>query len=278
MTEAGAHDHDPSSRGSGGSTLDVIGAVGLIGVGEIASAIVDGLCEGRDEAPPVYLSPRNAETAAALAARYPSVRVCRDNQEVVDASATVILSVRPDIAVHVLDELRIPEGRLLVSAVAGLTHESVRQSTGEHVTVVRAIPLPSVRQREGVTAIFAPDARASELFDGLGGTLAVDEAAAFDAIQATTATLPTHLAYLSAIAVWLDSHGVRGPAAEGYVRSMFRGLAGALDDGSRSLSELALAHETPAGINEQLRSAWFTNTNRDELAHTLDDVLARLRP
>lgn len=59
---------------------------------------------------------------------------------------------------------------------------------------------------------------------------------------------------------------------------MFRGLAGALDDGSRSLSELALAHETPAGINEQLRSAWFTNTNRDELAHTLDDVLARLRP
>jgi pyrroline-5-carboxylate reductase len=55
--------------------LDPEPAVGFIGVGEIAAAMVDGLCAGTDTIS-VYLSPRGADTGAALARRYPQVQVC----------------------------------------------------------------------------------------------------------------------------------------------------------------------------------------------------------
>jgi hypothetical protein len=45
------------------------------------------LCDGVDDAPAVALSPRNAQRAAALAARHPSVSVAADNQAVIDGAA-----------------------------------------------------------------------------------------------------------------------------------------------------------------------------------------------
>ena len=45
--------------------------VGIIGVGEIAGAIVDGLCTDPRGAPEVWLSPRGEATSEALARRYP---------------------------------------------------------------------------------------------------------------------------------------------------------------------------------------------------------------
>ena len=85
-------------------------AYGVLGVGEIAGAMVTGLCEGVDDAPTVLLSPRNAERSAALAARYPSVAVAADNQAVVDGCATLVLSLRPQDARAILGELRFRRG------------------------------------------------------------------------------------------------------------------------------------------------------------------------
>jgi pyrroline-5-carboxylate reductase len=71
---------------------------GIIGVGAIAAAIVTGLCESGSDAPSIVLSPRNADRAADLAARFPTVRVARSNQEVIDGSAVVLLCIRPQDA------------------------------------------------------------------------------------------------------------------------------------------------------------------------------------
>jgi len=62
---------------------------GVLGVGSIATAIVNGLCDGVVEPPKIVLSPRNAERAAELVGRLPSVRLATDNQQVVDDSDVV---------------------------------------------------------------------------------------------------------------------------------------------------------------------------------------------
>ena len=49
-------------------------SIGIIGVGEIAGAIVDGLCSRPEEAPAILLSPRNRTTAGELAALLPIAR------------------------------------------------------------------------------------------------------------------------------------------------------------------------------------------------------------
>lgn len=57
--------------------------IGILGVGEIAEAIVDGL-SATARSPLIRVSPRGASTAYTLATKYPDVAVCPDNQTVVD--------------------------------------------------------------------------------------------------------------------------------------------------------------------------------------------------
>lgn len=251
-------------------------AIGIIGVGEIASAIVDGLCSNVEQPPTVLLSPRNKSIADELARRHHTVRVCADNQEVIDNAEIVLLTIRPDIVSEVLDNLQVRDDQIVISALAGVSHETLRQSLGERVTIVRAIPLPSVRLRLGVTAIYPAHPEVEQLFDSLGGTLAVDDPEALDAIQATTATISTYLHYLASVATWLAEQGIPDTEAERYVRDMFFGVTAGLPDRARSLPILAAAHETPAGINEQLRRAWFDEENGAALASALDDIFTRL--
>lgn len=254
--------------------MTLVRALGVVGTGEIAAAVVDGLCGGSGRPPDVHLSPRNREVARALATRHPTVHVCADNQEVVDHAGIVLLAVRPQVVGEVLAELRVPAGRVVVSAVAGLSHATLRRALGDAVPVVRAIPLPAVRRRQGVTALHPAHPEAQELFGRLGRTLVVDDEDALTATQAATATLSTYVHLVATIATWLTAQGVGRHEAEAYVRAMFHGVD--LASPTQTLAELAGGYETPGGINEQLRRTWFAEPSRAALGAALDDVRDRL--
>jgi pyrroline-5-carboxylate reductase len=163
-----------------------------------------------------------------------------------------------------------------VSAVAGATHAAVRRHLGEDVTIVRAIPLPAVRHRNGITALFPLQPVVQAMFNALGGTVAVADEHAFATLSTTTATISAYLHYLGCIAGWAARQGVEPAAADRYVRSVFAGVGDGLSGHTGSLEELMTAHGTPSGINEQLRRSWFDSSTESALADALDAVLERV--
>jgi pyrroline-5-carboxylate reductase len=82
-----SHDHRTMEAGT-------VQRIGIIGVGEIGRAVVEGLRNGDGPSPDVFLSPRGARTAAELSERFAGVHVCADNQEVLDHSDVVLITVR----------------------------------------------------------------------------------------------------------------------------------------------------------------------------------------
>jgi pyrroline-5-carboxylate reductase len=247
----------------------------VLGVGAIGAAIVTGLCEDVDEAPRVLLSPRNVEIAGGLAESFASVDVAPDNQAVVDGAPVVIVCVRPQVAQTVLAELRFPADRVVISAMAGVPVNSLQRLVAPATDVARVIPLPSVARREGITPVHPPNAAATELFDRLGETVELADAQAFDAFSASTATIAAHFGYLNAIAAWLESQEIPGPAATRYVASIFAGLAEATRSGE-SFEQLAREHATAGGINEQFL-AWLEQGGTFEhVSAGLQRVLDRL--
>jgi pyrroline-5-carboxylate reductase len=247
----------------------------VLGVGAIGAAIVTGLCEDVDEAPRVLLSPRNVEIAGGLAESFASVDVAPDNQAVVDGAPVVIICVRPQVAQTVLAELRFPADRVVISAMAGVPVNSLQRLVAPATDVARVIPLPSVARREGITPVHPPNAAATELFDRLGETVELADAKAFDAFSAPTATIAAHFGYLNAIAAWLESQEIPGPAATRYVASIFAGLAEATRSGE-SFEQLAREHATAGGINEQFL-AWLEQGGTFEhVSAGLQRVLDRL--
>ena len=122
--------------------------IGIIGVGEIASAIVEGACAG-DDHPDFFLSPRSAERSARLANDFDRVEVCERNQDVIDRSELIILAVLPQQTEAVLAELDIPADRTVVSAIAGVSTQVLSPLLPQNPSIVRIIPLPPVRERRG---------------------------------------------------------------------------------------------------------------------------------
>ncbi len=260
--------------------------LGIIGVGEIASAIVDGLCAQTARAQTaqaptadgaaIVLSPRGAERSARLAEAYADVEVAATNQEVIDRSDLVLLAVLPQQVEEVLTELDVPAETTLVSAVAGVSVAALEALLPHRPEVVRVIPLPAVRERRGITAVHPGHAPVEALFDRLGGTVVAETEAMFSTLSATTATMSAHFAYLETITEWLIAQGWGRTDAEAVVRGQFVGLGTTLADTDTPIADLVAAHETPGGLNAQVRSEWMDEGNRQRLSVALDAVLARV--
>ncbi|MET8482866.1 NAD(P)-binding domain-containing protein [Streptomyces tendae] len=250
--------------------------VGIIGVGEIGRAVVTGLHHGGGAAPEVFLSPRSARTAAELSERHEGVTVCGDNQEVVDRSEIVILAMRREQCRDALAGVRVGDDRILVNVMAGMGNDNLRETLGTSAPVVRAIPLPAIRERRSVTVVYPSHPEVDSFFAQLGGALPVADEAAFDVLSALTGALTTHYAYLATLASWATGHGIAPDDADRYVRGLFQGVGRSLGDETRSLDRLAADHETPKGNNERIRTTWFDPANAAALTKALDGLLADL--
>ena len=257
---------------------DMPAALGVIGVGAIAEAIVTGLCEGQDAETSIHLSPRGAARASRLAARYPSVRVAESNQAAVERAEVVLLCVRPQDARAALADLSLRAGQGVISVIAGIPISELRTLVGPAEVIVRAIPLPAVARRSGVTAIHPPSPLAQAIFDPLGGVMAVDHERALEALSASTATLAAHLAYLDTISRWLTDQGIAEADATRYVASVFGGLSGSLLSAQpTNFGTLADEYATAGGLNEQFLAAVRDAGSFKIVEQALDEVADRLR-
>jgi len=227
---------------------------GFLGTGAIASAIVTGLCDGVADPPAIVVSPRSAAVAADLAARFGNVAVAASNQAVVDGSTVLVVGVRPQDAAAALRGLRIPADRTIISLMAGVSLATLADLAAPAHTIVRAIPLPAVARRQGITPIHPPNPAAAALFGPLGGVIAVAEAASFDAFSGATAAIASYFSYIGTVAAWLAQRGIPPHDASRYVAHMFAGLAPLLSTEQPDFAALADHHATRGGINEFLRT------------------------
>ncbi len=249
---------------------------GVLGVGSIAAAMVVGLCEGVERPPTVLLSPRNAATAAGLAQRFDSVSIAADNQAVVDGADVVLVAVLPGQIESVLTDLDFEERHAVVSVVAGVSVDDLRSWVAPATRVARSVPLPAVAGRDGLTPVYPPLPEAIALFDGLGGAIAVDDAATYEALTVSTATVAAHFAFLGAIADWLVAHGLGEADARRYVAATFAGATETIRAGTVDFDALIAEVATPGGLNEQFARHLREAGAVDAVGSGMDEVLARL--
>ena len=249
---------------------------GVLGVGALASAIVTGLCDGVDDPPPVLLSPRNADVAAALAARFPSVTVAADNQVVVDGSTTVIVCLRQAHA-GVLGKLAWRPDHVVVSAVAGLPLARLAGLVAPAGQVARAVPMPEVATRASVTPVHPPLPPVVALFDRLGGTLPIGDGDQFEAIFTALGTVAPFFEYLGVLAGFLTDHGLAAADAQRLVASSFAGVAGTLAGSDHpDFAELVKEYAPPGGGNAQFSALLHESGVFEATRRSLDTVHARL--
>lgn len=251
--------------------------LGFIGTGVITQAVVKGLIRFSVLFDSIALSPRNAEIAAGLAALDPRVRVCRDNQEVLDTSDVICLAVVPQITEEVLSGLQFGARHHVISFIAGIPIDKVRKLARATGAVVRAIPLPAVAEGKGSTVICPPDEIAKQLFLPLGEAVEVDGERQFDALSAVTATMASFYAVLEAQASWLVRQGLSYDAARAFLSGFCVGLAHDTTQTAQCFTAMIDHLMTPGGLNEQVHSELSERGTYTHFADALHRVFKRVR-
>lgn len=250
--------------------------LGIVGVGTIAVAVVEGLQSASDNNR-IVLSPRNSQRASLLASRFANVEVAPTNQAVLDASELVLLAVRPQIAHAVLSELQFRPDHRVVSFIPAVTLEYLRGITAPAQSVTRAVPLPSAARGQSPTVMYPPDPSLKALFAKLGLVIELDREEEFEAFTTATAIMSSYFRFAETVVTWMHREGVSEAKAHAFVSQILLGLAGATSASPQaSFAELTEEHQTPGGLNEQVLESITAAGFFTQLEHALDGVLARL--
>lgn len=236
--------------------IQALPTIGFIGTGDIASALITGFCERAAEVPyPFVVSPRNAQKAAALAAKYPDrVTVAASMQEVVDRSDWVVLSVLPQVGEEVCRSLRFRPEQKVITMLSDKLVDTVREWIGETAVLLHVIPLTFNAFCDGPIVIYPPNAEAAAIFGRIGTPVEVSEERQCAVLNAVTAYVVSMFTLMDNIVQWAETQGLSGEQAADYTTGFFRAVcqqAASVD--AAELHRLA-SETTPGGLNYMVKA------------------------
>lgn len=157
--------------------------IAIIGCGNLGASIANGLL-GRDDFDPknLTLTKRHVESLSDFATA--GVHVQRDNISAAANADIIILGVKPYNVTPILNEIKPalnPEKQLIISLATGITLAEMYQVIDHSSITFRAMPNIAADIQESVTCVCSQNANpdqiklVSELFDGIGFTIPIDE-------------------------------------------------------------------------------------------------------
>lgn len=231
----------------------------VIGVGNMARAIIAGITSAGIPVSKFYLFDKNSE----------AYKNYNDNSkfylmesipDAVKNSDCVLLSVKPQNYSEVISELKNIEGfekKLYISIGAGITAKSVSEELCG-AKVIRVLPNLPMTIGMGVSVICKNDAVAYDdfefvksVFDSAGTTTIIDESD-MNAIIGVTSSSPAYVfKFINAICCGAEAQGLRADAMLDVVCDMVIGSAMLLKQSADTPSELISKVASKGGTTEQ---------------------------
>ena len=251
--------------------------LGFIGTGKIASSVITGICKSKISFKKILISPRNKSIAKRLKQKFNKVTIAKNNQQIVDNSDWVFLSVTPTVGEKIIKELKFRSTQTVISFISTINLSQLKKSIKVKAKIIRAIPLPPISIKKGPVPICPPNKKVKAFFDKLGTTVEIKNENSSINFWSTSGMMAPFYQMLSTMTNWLVKRGVRRDNAQKYITSLFLALSeDAVVNSKKNLKYLVKESQTTKGLNEQgvkeLTKAGFYKS----LEKTLNSIYKRL--
>ena len=226
--------------------------LGFIGTGKISSSIINGIFKSKLKVKKIYISSRNINIAKKLAKKFRSIKVLKDNQEIIDKSSVIFLGITPNVGNKILPKLKFSKNKKIISLISTLNLEKLKSFT-KAKNIVRATPLPPIEIKRGPIIICPPNKFAKNIFKYLGKVLEIRNEKLSYKFWSTASLMAAFYEILNTSSKWLVKKGINKKFADTYIAELFLALSqDALNKSSQGYKKLVADSQTPKGLNMQV--------------------------
>ena len=226
--------------------------LGFIGTGKISSSIIYGIFKSKLKIKKIYISSRNTNIAKKLAKKFRSIRILKDNQEIVDKSSIIFLGITPIVGNKILPKLKFSKNKKVISLISTINLEKLKKFI-KVKNLVRVTPLPPIEIKRGPIIICPPNKFAKNIFKHLGKVLEIRNENLSYKFWSTASLMAAYYEILYTSSNWLVKKGINKKIADTYVAELFLALSqDALNKSSQGYKKLVAESQTPNGLNMQV--------------------------
>ena len=251
--------------------------LGFIGTGKITSAVVTGICNSQIPYKKIIISHRNKSIAQRLKKKFKKITISKDNQEIINSSDWIFLSVTPTVGEKIIKNLKFRSNQTIISFISTITLAQLKKAIKVKAKIIRAIPLPPISLKKGPVPICPPNKKVKDFFNKIGTTVEIKNEKLSINFWSTSGMMAPFYELLRVMTNWLVKRGVKRDNAQKYITSLFLALSeDAVVNSKKNLKYLVKESQTPKGLNEQgvkeLTKAGFYKS----LEKTLNSIHKRL--
>ncbi len=251
--------------------------LGFIGTGKIASSVIIGICNSKIEYNQIIISPRNRKIANSLKRRFKKISIAKNNQEIVDKSNWVFLSVTPKVGEKIIKRLKFKASQTVVSFISTINLSELKKMIKVKSKIVRAIPLPPISLKKGPVPICPPNKKVKNFFDKIGSTIEIKNEKLSINFWSTSGMMASYYDMLRVISDWLVKKGIKRQDAQKYITTLFLALSeDAVVNSQKELKYLVKESQTPKGLNEQGLKIMSKKGVYKSVINTLNSIHKRL--
>ena len=251
--------------------------LGFIGTGKIASSVIEGIFKSSIKINNIYISPRNKYLSKKLEKKYKKIIIAKNNQEIIDNSKWIFLSVTPEVGKKIIPKLKFKNNQLVISFISSIKHSELKKKINKKVMIIRAIPLPPISLKKGPVPIFPPNKKVKNFFNKIGSTIEIKNEKLSINFWSTSGIMASYYELLKVMSEWLIKRGIKKSDAQKYITSLFLALSeDAVVNSKKDLKYLVKESQTPKGLNEQGLKEMSKNGVYKSVISTLNSIHKRL--
>ena len=251
--------------------------LGFIGTGKIASSVILGVCRSNIKFRQIIVSPRNKRIANNLKKKFKKVSIAKSNQDVINKSNWIFLSVTPKVGDKIIKDLKFKSNQTIISFISTINLSELKKMIKVKSKIIRAIPLPPISIKKGPVPICPPNRQIKSFFDKIGSTIEIKNEKLSINFWSTSGMMASYYEMLKVMSDWLVKKGIKKQDAQKYITSLFLALSeDAVVNSKKDLKHLVNESQTPKGLNQQGLNMMSKKRVYKSIVNTLNNIHKRL--
>ena len=251
--------------------------LGFIGTGTITTAVIEGLLKSKARLGQINISLRSKKNSSKLRRKSKKIRVFNKNQEIIDQSSIVFVSLLPKVASKELTKLKFKKGQIVVSFVSTLNLKTLKELCKPVTKIVKAAPLPMAEDGLSPTIIYPNQKIVKSLFELIGTVVVAKNENQNNHLWVMSSFMATYVSIIKTLKKYLQKNKVQKQDADKYLNTFLTGMLFEMNNQNFDLDKSVKLLQTKGGINEELLKRLEKDKFFKKMENNFNKIYLRLK-